>query len=176
VVIPVGVGALAAATITHFKGAGASHDVAILGVEPESARCVTESLRAGHPIMLPFPQTSIMAGLNCGSPSQLAWPLLQRGLDAMAVVSDDWAMVAMRSMATAGIAAGETGAAALAGLQSIASGPAGAEARSALQLGPDSRVLVLCTEGVTDAAAWSAITGQPLPDAALPEPIPGGNA
>jgi diaminopropionate ammonia-lyase len=176
VVIPVGVGALAAAAVTHFKAAGASHPVTILGVEPESARCVTESLRAGHPITLPFPQTSIMAGLNCGTPSQLAWPMLERGLDAMAVVSDDWAAAAMRSLATAGIAAGETGAAALAGLQAIASGPGGAAARPALRLGPDSRVLVLCTEGVTDAAAWTAITGQPAPDAVLPEPTPGGNA
>jgi diaminopropionate ammonia-lyase len=180
VVIPIGVGALAAATVTDFKAAGGSHEVAILGVEPESARCVTESLRAGHPVMLPFPQTSIMAGLNCGRPSQVAWPLLERGLDAMAVVSDDWAMAAMRSLATAGIAAGETGAAALAGLQAIASGPAGAQARSALRLGPGSRVLVLCTEGVADAAAWTAITGQPVPDGAqpesiLPEPTPGGN-
>jgi diaminopropionate ammonia-lyase len=92
------------------------------------------------------------------------------------VVSDDWAMAAMRSLASAGIAAGETGAAALAGLQSIASGPAGAQARSALRLGPDSRVLVLCTEGITDTAAWTAITGHPLPEAARPDPIPGGNA
>jgi diaminopropionate ammonia-lyase len=177
VVIPVGVGALAAATITHFKAAGES--VAgqaakagsgpgrpaprLLGVEPESARCVLESLRAGEPVMLPFPQTSIMAGLNCGTPSPLAWPLLERGLDVMAAVSDEWAMVAMRSLAEAGVLAGETGAAALAGLLAICADPAGEPARSALGLCSDSRVLVLCTEGVTDAAAWAAITGRPVP-------------
>jgi diaminopropionate ammonia-lyase len=175
VVIPIGVGALAAATITHFKAADGP-GARLLGVEPESARCVLESLRAGHPVVLPFPQTSIMAGLNCGTPSPLAWPLLERGLDVVAAVSDEWAMTAMRSLATAGVIAGETGAAALAGLQAICADPAGAPARAALGLGQDSRVLVLCTEGVTDAAAWTAITGHPMPEAALPEPIAGGNA
>jgi diaminopropionate ammonia-lyase len=175
VVIPMGVGALAAATITHFKavdGPGAR----LFGVEPESARCVLESLRAGHPVVLPFPQTSIMAGLNCGTPSHLAWPLLERGLDVVAAVSDEWAMAAMRSLASAGIIAGETGAAALAGLQAICASQAGAPARAALGLGPDSRVLVLNTEGVTDAAAWAAITGHPVPAEALPVPTAGGNA
>jgi diaminopropionate ammonia-lyase len=166
VVIPVGVGALAAATITYFKSAGASGQVALLGVEPETARCVTESLRAGKPVMLPFPQTSIMAGLNCGMPSPLAWPLLERGIDAMAAVSDGWAEAAMRELAAEGIVAGETGAAALAGLQAICADPAGAPARAALRLGPDSRVLVLCTEGATDPEAWTRITGCP----ALPLP------
>jgi diaminopropionate ammonia-lyase len=159
VVIPVGVGALAAATITHFKCSGTGPGVTLLGVEPESARCVTESLRAGHPVMLPFPQTSIMAGLNCGTPSQLAWPLLASGMDAMATVSDGWAMAAMRSLAAAGIIAGETGAAALAGLQAVCCDPAGAQVRAALRLGHDSRVLVLCTEGATDPGAWARITG-----------------
>jgi diaminopropionate ammonia-lyase len=171
VVIPVGVGALAAATITHFKAAAesarnsaASRPAArLLGVEPESARCVLESLRAGEPVMLPLPQTSIMAGLNCGTPSALAWPLLERGMDVMAAVSDAWAMVAMCSLADAGIIAGETGAAALAGLLAICADPAGAPALTALRLGPGRRVLVLCGEGVTDAAAWERITGRPVP-------------
>jgi diaminopropionate ammonia-lyase len=175
VVIPIGVGALAAATITHFKAA-AGPGARLLGVEPESARCVLESLRAGHPVVLPFPQTSIMAGLNCGTPSHLAWPLLERGLDAVAAVADDWAMAAMRSLAASGVIAGETGAAALAGLQAICADPAGAPARAALGLGHDSRVLVLCTEGVTDTAAWEGITGRPVPDHALPEPTAGGIA
>ncbi len=175
VVIPVGVGALAAAAITHFKAADGP-GAHLLGVEPESARCVMESLRAGHPVVLPFPQTSIMAGLNSGTPSHLAWPLLERGLDAMVAVSDEWAVAAMRSLAAAGVIAGETGAAALAGLQAICADPAGAPVRAALGLGRRSRVLVLCTEGVTDGAAWARITGYPVPDAALPEPTAGGNA
>jgi diaminopropionate ammonia-lyase len=176
VVIPVGVGALAAATITHFKSAGGSGQVTLLGVEPETARCVTESLRAGKPVMLPFPQTSIMAGLNCGMPSRLAWPLLERGIDAMAAVSDAWAEAAVRALAAEGIVAGETGAAALAGLQAVCADPAGAPARAALRLSPDSRVLVLCTEGATDPDAWARITGYPAPPVPAATDLPSRGA
>jgi diaminopropionate ammonia-lyase len=108
-----------------------------------------------------------MAGLNCGTPSHLAWPLLKRGLDAMVAICDEWAMAAMRSLAAAGVIAGESGAAALAGLQAICADSAGAPARAALGLGPRSRVLVLCTEGATDPAAWARITGHPVPDTVM---------
>jgi diaminopropionate ammonia-lyase len=168
VAIPVGVGALAAAAIRQFKSGHGKGGPRLLGVEPESARCVTESLRAGHLVTLPFPQTSIMAGLNCGTPSPLAWPTLARGLDVLAAVADSWAMAAMRSLAAAGIVAGETGAAALAGLHAVCTDPAGESARSVLGLRPDSRVLVLCTEGATDPAAWASIVGHPVPPAAPP--------
>jgi diaminopropionate ammonia-lyase len=166
IVVPVGVGALASATIRHFKSGGRSASAALLGVEPASASCVTESLRAGHPVSLTAPQTSIMAGLNCGTPSLLAWPLLASGMDVMAAVSDGWAIAAMRSLARAGIIAGETGAAAMAGLQAICADPAGAPARAALGLGPASRVLVLCTEGATDPGAWQQAVGYPVPERA----------
>ena len=57
----------------------------------------------------------------------------------------------MRELAGVGIVAGETGAAALAGLRAAAqSGP--------IDLG-DKRALVLCTEGATDPAAYERITG-----------------
>jgi diaminopropionate ammonia-lyase len=163
VAIPVGVGALAAAAIRHFKSGERERSPKLLGVEPESARCVTESLRAGRLVTLPFPQTSIMAGLNCGTPSQLAWPTVAGGLDVMAAVADPWAMVAMRALDAAGVVAGETGAAALAGLQAVCAHPAGEPARPALGLRPGSRVLVLCTEGATDPAAWARIVGHPAP-------------
>ncbi len=174
VVVPVGVGALAAAAVVHYK-AGAVADsaaadsgspgvsrqarasTALLGVEPVSARCVTESLRAGRPISLPFPQNSIMAGLNCGTPSLVAWPLMQRGLDAMVAVSDGWAASALVSLADAGLVIGETGSSALAGLRAVMLDPAGEPVRTALRLGPGSSVLVLCTEGATDPAFWQQI-------------------
>lgn len=182
VVLPVGVGALAAAAVSHYKSGAAGQCSAdgatpppgrpgnatrdipgsstmLLGIEPLSARCVTESLRAGHPVTLPFPQTSIMSGLNCGTPSMVGWPLVATGMDAMAVVSDGWAASAVVALASAGIVAGETGAAALAGLQAVMTCPAGEGARTALRLGPASSVLVLCTEGATDPAAWQQITG-----------------
>ncbi|TCP53487.1 diaminopropionate ammonia-lyase [Tamaricihabitans halophyticus] len=157
VVVPVGVGALAAATIRHFRGYGADNPY-ILGVEPAAAACVLESLRAGKEVTVPGPHTSIMAGLNCGTPSQVAWPLLRRGLDGVVAIADDRARDAMRALAAAGVVAGETGAAALGGLVEVLTGP-DAALRESWQLGPDSRVLLLCTEGVTDPEAYQRIVG-----------------
>lgn len=162
VVIPVGVGALAAATIHHYRRVQATAP-RILGVEPASAACVQASLRAGEPTTVPGPHPSIMAGLNCGTPSLIAWPRLRRGLDAVVAISDDRARDAMRVLAAEGIVSGETGAAALGGLYEVLTGPEGPRLRERWELGTRSRVLVLSTEGATDPDAYDEIVGVTTP-------------
>ena len=163
VAVPVGVGALAAAVVRHYKAGPATRSPFLLGIEPRAAGCVLESLRAGRLTTVPGPHPSIMAGLNCGTPSQIAWPFLAAGMDAMAAIGDGWARRAMRALAAAGIVAGETGAAALGGLLAVSGTDQGAPVREAARLGPGTSVLLLCTEGATDPQAWEAIVGQPLP-------------
>lgn len=158
VVVPVGVGALAAATIRHYR-AGNGTAPRILGVEPADAACVLESLRAGELATVPGPHRSIMAGLNCGTPSRIAWPSLRRGLDAVVAIDDDVARDAMRALATAGVVSGETGAAALGGLRKVL---AHEGLRTGWQLGEDTHVLVLSTEGATDPEAYQQIVGTPV--------------
>ena len=160
VVIPVGVGALAAATINHFKNESAEPCPIIISVEPMSADCVLESLRAADLVAVPGPHESIMAGLNCGTPSPLAWPLVSRGIDVAVAIDDDWAREAMRALAKVGITAGETGAAALGGLMALLSGKNAAALRRSCGLDADDSVLVLSTEGATDPDAYRAIVGR----------------
>jgi diaminopropionate ammonia-lyase len=160
VVVPMGVGALAAATINHYKAADAESTPAIIGVEPLTADCILESVRARQPVTVPGPHESIMVGLNCGTPSRIAWPLLSRGLDVLIAVDDDAARAAMRTLAEEGIVAGETGAAGLAGLQALLSADDAASVRRACRLDPDVSVLVVCTEGATDPEAYEAIVGR----------------
>jgi diaminopropionate ammonia-lyase len=151
VVAQMGVGALAAATVGHVR-ATAGEDTAVVVVEPLSAACGLRSAEAGRPVEVPGPHRSIMAGLNCGTVSELAWPAVQTGTDWFVAVSDHAAEQAMRDLATAGVTSGETGAAGLAGLCALVrSGAAG--------IGPDTTVLVLNTEGPTDPAAYERITG-----------------
>lgn len=159
VVVPVGVGALAAATIHHCRNILAAAP-RILGVEPGSAACVLASLRAGEPVTVPGPHPSIMVGLNCGTPSRIAWPRLRRGLDALVAISDDRARAAMRALAAEGIVSGETGAAALGGLYEVLTGSGGPRLRERWDLGPRSRVLVLSTEGATDPGAYDEVVGR----------------
>jgi diaminopropionate ammonia-lyase len=146
VVIPMGVGALMAAAVEHYAARAT-----IVSVEPVSAACGLQSAAAGHPVVVPGPHDSIMAGLNCGTVSPVAWPVVARGVDLFVAVDDAAAEQAMRDLATAGIVAGETGAAALAGLRALAAAMPG-EVR-------DRRALVLCTEGATDPSAYRRIVG-----------------
>jgi diaminopropionate ammonia-lyase len=185
VVVPVGVGGLAAAAVRHWHRRGRLIDrgsrsgglrgaeppaVAgfpgplrrpprLLGVEPLAAACVLRSLQAGRIVTVPGPHDSIMAGLNCGTPSLVAWPLLRAGLDAVVAVADERARQAMRDLAAAGIVAGETGAASLAGLAEATGGRTAGRLRRALGLGAGARVLLVCTEGATDPEAYRRIVG-----------------
>jgi diaminopropionate ammonia-lyase len=151
------VGALAAAAVRHYRRRGLQPRPRLIGVEPLAAACVLRSLRAGRMVSVPGPHHSIMAGLNCGTPSLVAWPSLRAGLDAVVAVADERARQAMRDLAAVGIVAGETGAASLAGLDELTGGPDAGEVRRALGLGTDARVLLLCTEGATDPDAYRRI-------------------
>jgi diaminopropionate ammonia-lyase len=160
VAVPVGVGALAAAAVKHFRAAPGPRPK-LVSVEPVTAACVLESVAAGQLSTLSHPQTSVMAGLNCGTPSLVAWPLLSRGMDCYLAVSDQRVGPAMRLLAEDGIEAGETGAGGLAGMLRVSSGEDAGQLTAALGWGPGTRVLLLCTEGPTDPDAYLRLTGRP---------------
>ena len=150
VVVQMGVGALAAAVADHF-----AETSAIVVVEPDSAACGLAAASAGHPVDVPGPHDSIMAGLNCGQVSLIAWPRIANTVDVFVTVDDRAAEQAMRALATVGIVAGETGAAGLAGLDALLA--ADPVARGVDLRGAD--VLLVCTEGATDPIAYKRIVG-----------------
>ncbi len=158
--VPIGVGALAAAAIVAARHR--MPPAAVIGVEPEAAACVLKSLKAGGPVAVPGPHDSIMAGLNCDTPSPIAWPVLAAGLNVAISITDDAAKEAMRVLARAGIVAGETGAASLGGLMALTEAPNGNDLRSRIHLDKRARVLILATEGATDPEAWEKITRRSL--------------
>ena len=136
--VPVGVGALAAAAARH----GAEGGVRVIGVEPVTAACLTASLAVGRPTAVATPGTA-MAGLDCAEVSAAAWPSLHAGVHATVTVDDAQARAAMAELAAAGLAIGESGAAPLAALRVLA--------REAPALVGD-RVLLVATEGRTAEA------------------------
>jgi diaminopropionate ammonia-lyase len=145
VVVPVGVGSLAQAVLAHYRSRPAGNP-AVLSVEPEAAACVLASLRAGEPRSVPTADT-VMAGLNCGTPSGAAWPYLRDGLDAAIAIFDSHATRAVDDLGALGVSSGPSGAAALAGARAALTGPGAAGRRA--QLGVDNRavVVLLNTEG-----------------------------
>jgi diaminopropionate ammonia-lyase len=154
VLVPVGVGSLAAAAARFGAHAGAR----VVGVEPDRAACLTASLAAGRPTAVPTPGTTL-AGLDCGEVSAAAWPSLRDGIAGTVTVTDAETHAAMRELAGAGLAIGDCGAAPLAGLRALAADPACAGLRAAVELAPETRVLLIATEGPTDPSGYRAIVG-----------------
>lgn len=156
VTIPTGVGSLLQAALAHYRAAGQDADTAVVSVEPTVAACVAASLVAGEAVSVDTAHT-IMAGLNCGTPSTLAWPLIDAGLDAAVVVSDAEAVRAASDLDALGVAAGPCGAASLAAVRSALSG-AGADSRRArVGIDADSVIILTITEG---SSANPVVTAQ----------------
>ena len=135
VAVPVGVGSLAQTAVLHYRSGSAAPSV--LGVQAHSAPCLVTSLHAGESVSVPTSFT-IMAGLNCGTVSGIAWPVLQQGMDAAVAVTDEHAASAVRDLESLGVDSGPCGAASLAGVRALA---------AAQPLDPDAVVLLISTEG-----------------------------
>ena len=146
VAIPAGVGSLAQAAITHYRSRPGSGAPSLLTVEPGSAAGILASLVRGELGTVATGET-IMSGLNCGTPSRLAWPYLRDGLDAAVAVANSEAAVAARDLAGYGVPAGPCGGAALAGVRAALTGEGAQERRAALALDADATVVLLSTEG-----------------------------
>ena len=147
VLVPTGVGSLLQAALAHYRCGGPAP--AVVSVEPEVAACVPPSLAAANPVTVETGST-IMAGLNCGTLSTLAWPSVARGLDGAVTVSDADTERALRDLADAGVDAGPSGASSLAGLRATLTADDAQEVsdrRRHLSLDPGSVVLLLVTEG-----------------------------
>jgi diaminopropionate ammonia-lyase len=147
IVVPVGVGSLAAAAARFAARAGC----AVVGAEPVTAACLGASLAAGEPVAVETPGTT-MAGLNCAELSAAAWPSLRDGIHGTVAVGDAQAAAAMGELAAAGMTIGECGAAALAALRVLALDRRAAGLRAAIGLGAGSHVLLIATEGLTASA------------------------
>ena len=161
--VQVGVGALAAPAVQHYRGPNLAGEQRprIVGVEPERAACLLASMEAGRLISLSGVQDSIMAGLNWGTPSPVAWPLISRGMDLHLAIEDEYSRQAMRALAVEGVVSGESGAAGLGGLLALVDGwGAAPELRAIVGLNGSARVLLLSTEGATDGLAYEQIVGR----------------
>jgi diaminopropionate ammonia-lyase len=162
--VQAGVGGLAAAVIAGVCRYWAPAPPRIVVVEPEQASCVFRSLAAGERVTVPGDLHTLMAGLACGKVSGLAWPLLEAGVSDAVVIRDDDIPGAMRLMFAGHrgdpkVICGESG---VAGVAALLASAQEAPVREALGLEHDSRVLLINTEGATDAKIFASL----VPDAA----------
>jgi len=161
VVLPAGVGGIAAAGTASCVARDGAERPRRVCVEPESSACFLESIvhGTGEPISARGNQESLMVGLCCGMPSLLAWPVVRDAMDLFLAIADDEVPFAMRAYRRHGVVAGESGAAPLAAVLALLSRPELAPARAHLGRGRDCRVLVVNPEGATDPINYARLVG-----------------
>lgn len=154
VVVPIGAGALAAAAARHYARSSNTH---LVGVEPHDAASAMASARAGRIVTVPAASPTPMAGLNCGTPSAVAWPDIAAGFAGFCSISDSTAEEGMRTLAGLGIHGGACSGATVGASDELLAN--GSDARQSLGLKPQHSILVLLTEGITDPEHYRTVVG-----------------
>lgn len=158
-VLQAGVGAFAAAGIRYAKTIWPDTEIWI--VEPNSANCLQESamLGDGEPVSIPAHGDTIMAGLNCGTPSLTAWKMIKDNADLFISIEDEWTRKAMRYFADYGnIVSGESGGSGFAALLAVAD-----EMPDMLYYSTSKKkkiALIINTEADTDPGIYQEIVGK----------------
>lgn len=156
-----GVGSWAASFVSYILKYWSDPPLCI-GVEPYSANCLFESIKTGQRSSVVSDQTTIMAGLNCGSVSTLAWDILKKGLVGSISISDELSKTAMRSLAfpvkgDPVIISGESGASGLGALVGLCKISRYKKFKKDISLNKKSTILVINTEGDTDPMNYQRI-------------------
>ncbi|MDP6588258.1 MAG: diaminopropionate ammonia-lyase [Alphaproteobacteria bacterium] len=157
-----GVGGLAAGVAGHFWRLWGDQRPRSIVVEPERADCIARSMRAGQPTPVPGDVETFMACLAAAEMSPLAWEVLRHCADEALIIPDPAAAETMRILAAGvdgdrAIVAGESGCAATAALIAACGDDA---LRQTLGLDAEARVLVIGSEGATDAEIYRQTVGR----------------
>jgi len=167
VIMQGGVGSFAAAGIWYYVNRYGPNRPRIIVVEPTEAACLMESGASdtGDIVVSKGNFRTIMAGLNCGTPSLMAWPIIRDGADLFLAITDNYATQAMRQYYSPigddpHIISGESGAAGLGALMALMHDKNLREAREKLGLGSASRVLLFNTEGATDPVHFAKVISE----------------
>ncbi len=159
VFLQAGVGAFAAAGTGFFRMNYKNKNIKLVCVEPIEAGGFFDSMKFGNgkAIEARGKMETIMAGLNCGIPSTIAWPVLKDSVNMFLTISDNYAEDAMREYENSGITSGESGASGLAGLLSIMNNEKLIEAKKKLDITKNTNILLISTEGNTDPETYNKI-------------------
>ncbi|MDD2354759.1 MAG: threonine ammonia-lyase [Lachnospiraceae bacterium] len=95
ILVPIGGGGLATGVSTLAKLL--KPNIQVIGVEPEGAACLTESLKAGKVMTLPIVNT-IADGTAVKTPGSKIFPYLQKNLDDVVTVADEELVTAFLDM------------------------------------------------------------------------------
>lgn len=164
VFLQAGVGAMAGGVTGFLVNYYGEQCPDITIVEPAEVACIFESARQADqaPHAAVGSGETIMAGLNCGEPCTVTWPILRDCADHYMACPDYVSARGMRLLAApcgedGKIVSGESGAVTLGALSLLMERSELAEARERMGLTKDSVVLLFNTEGDTDPQSYRDI-------------------
>jgi threonine dehydratase len=97
IVVPIGGGGLISGS--SIAAHALRPEIRMFGVEPESGSDMLLSVRAGERVGIPLPET-IADGLRTAKPGALTFPIVQKHVEDIALVSDDEIRAAMNFLLT----------------------------------------------------------------------------
>lgn len=151
-----GVGSLASAATGFFSSIYADNKPIITTVEPDKAACLFKTAKADDDKLHPVTgeMNTIMAGLACGEPITIGWPVLHANVENFLSVPDDVAAHGMRVLGNPlkgdeRVISGESGAATMGVVSQVMTKEELKNIKEALKLDENSVVLLFSTEGDT---------------------------
>ncbi len=162
VFLQAGVGSFAGAGIYYYLKRYSENRPKIVIVEPNEADGILASFKKGEITSSKGNGTTIMAGLNCGTPSLGAWNLLKNGMDVSIKIEDMYSRKAMRELyfpngSDKKVISGESGASGFAGFIAIMKDVEFKPLQKELNINENTNILFISTEGATDINMFNKI-------------------
>ncbi|WP_054178921.1 diaminopropionate ammonia-lyase [Trabulsiella odontotermitis] len=162
VFLQAGVGAMAGGVLGYLVDVYGASNLHSVVVEPELADCIYRSGVKGQIVNVGGDMATIMAGLACGEPNPLGWEVLRNCATQFISCQDAVAALGMRVLGNPlghdpRVISGESGAVGTGILAAIHYHPQRDALMQKLGLDRDSVVLVISTEGDTDAKHYREV-------------------
>jgi len=158
VILQAGVGGMAAAMVAGIASY-LNHIPKIIIVEPESAACVLESIKAGKIEKISIKKESLMGGMSCGEVSLVPWEILKNSVSHCVTVSDDYISKTVKFLANSEfsdekIIGGECSTPGIISLVGLCND---VKIRKKINLNEDSNVLLFGCEGDADEELYQKL-------------------
>lgn len=167
VFLQAGVGSMAGGVLAYLVQQFRPSPPCMTIVEPDTVACIYESAQGGtgKPVVVGGISETIMAGLNCGEPNPLIWPILRDYASFFASCPDWVTEQGMRILAhpqsgDPAVISGESGAVGVGLLGQLCHSPQLRDAKRRMGLDESSQILLFSTEGDTDPQGYRQIVGE----------------
>jgi len=162
VFLQAGVGAMAGGVLGYLVDCFGAEKLHSVVVEPDQADCIYRSGVKGEMVNVGGDMRTIMAGLACGEPNPLGWPLLRNCTTQFISCDDKVTALGMRVLgnplgADPRIVSGESGAVGAGVLAAVHGHPHRAALMEKLGLDQNAVVLLISTEGDTDVKNYREV-------------------